>query len=201
MSAAKAAQGNSTCRTQFCPRRGSSEPGQLVVLFDWAPEASENSAGWGSAAGDALYSMVVGLGLANPEASSSVPLHFIGDGTGAAVTSDAVRRLAQYQVPVDQVTYLDPHDFVQPQSAIDSQQALYSLGEPQIAAATDPYYDLNYGVTTWNNVSFTDVYYETRGANGTSTSKSPDVPLGRPYLRVQRAFDWQQSIASGDHRH
>ena len=162
------------------PAAGTSEPGQLVVLFDWAPEASENSAGWGSAAGDALYSMVVGLGLANPEASSSVPLHFIGDGTGAAVTSDAVRRLAQYQVPVDQVTYLDPHDFVQPQSAIDSQQALYSLGEPQIAAATDPYYDLNYGVTTWNNVSFTDVYYETRGANGTSTSKSPDVPLGRP---------------------
>jgi hypothetical protein len=40
--------------------------GHLVLLFDWAPESQEFSAGWGEAAGDALFSLVVGLGLADP---------------------------------------------------------------------------------------------------------------------------------------
>ena len=90
------------------------DSGEVVLLFDWAPDSNNSSAGWGEAAGDALFSMLAGLGFVSPETHSSKgPLHFIGHSMGTVVTSEAVERLAAYDVPVDQVTYLDPHDFDQ----------------------------------------------------------------------------------------
>lgn len=89
----------------------SGQSGQLVLLFDWATESNESSAGWTEAAGDALFSLIVELGLVDPVRGTSVPLHFIGHSFGSAVTSEAIERLAAYNVRVDQVTYLDPHDF------------------------------------------------------------------------------------------
>jgi len=53
-------------------------PTEVVLLFDWKPESNEDTAGWGEAAGDALFSLIVDLGLVQPEAGTSVPLHFIG---------------------------------------------------------------------------------------------------------------------------
>ena len=87
-------------------------------------------------------------------------LHFLGHGSGAAVTSAAVERLGALGVPVDQVTYLDPHDFVQAGLPdILTQQS--ALGLP-----------LGYGAAVWKNVAFTDVYYQSRGLNG-ETSRTP----------------------------
>ncbi|MFC1820404.1 DUF4347 domain-containing protein [Thermodesulfobacteriota bacterium] len=40
-----------------------SNSGDLVLLFDWAPESNEYSAGWGGAAGEALFTMIVGLAI------------------------------------------------------------------------------------------------------------------------------------------
>ncbi len=146
---------------------------QVVLLFDWAAESNEPSAGWGEAAGDALFNLLVGLNLVDPQTSTSVaPLHFIGHSFGTAVTSEAVERLGGYSISVDQVTYLDPHDF--DESAlnydpsyrdvrdipIDEQQRLFTLGKP-----------LGYGAVAWENVAFTDVYYQ--------TLQTPD-PEGRP---------------------
>ena len=145
----------------------SGQTGEVVLLFDWAPESNEDSAGWGEAAGDALFSMLVGLGLANPAAGTAVPLHFIGHSFGAAVTSEAVERLAAFNVPVDQVTYLDPHDFDQGLT-YDTAQRLSDLGQPT-----------GYGASTWNNVRFTDAYYQTRTLNGSAVLDSL-VPDGRP---------------------
>ena len=66
--------------------------GELIILFDWAAESNEMSAGWARAAGDALFSMLVGLGVANPAApDSSLDMHFIAHSFGFAVTSEAVR--------------------------------------------------------------------------------------------------------------
>jgi Ca2+-binding RTX toxin-like protein len=133
--------------------------GELVLLFDWAPESQESSTGWGEAAGDALFSMIVGLGLVDPvTGTSTAPLHFIAHSFGTAVTSEAIERLAAYDVPVDQVTYLDPHDFDEGIIPVDGQQRLFDLGRPK-----------GYGASVWNNVEFADVYYQTEAP-----------PQGRP---------------------
>ncbi|MCA9166989.1 MAG: hypothetical protein KDB23_04955, partial [Planctomycetales bacterium] len=75
--------------------------------------------------------------------------------------------LAYYNVPVDQLTYLDPHDFDQG-LVVDSAQRLSGLGAPN-----------GYGATVWNNVAFADVYYQTRGKNGGLIADQL-VPQGRP---------------------
>ncbi len=144
--------------------------GEVVLLFDWAGESGQLSSGWGEAAGDALFSMLVGLNLVDPASpNNTTKLHFIAHSFGSAVTSEAIERLAYFNVPVDQVTYLDPHDFPQGIDLIsDVVQGLYLLGQP-----------FGYGATVWNNVDFADVYYQTRGLNG---KLIPDrlVPEGRP---------------------
>ena len=160
------------------------QKGELVLLFDWAPESNELSAGWGEAAGDALFSMLVGLGVVDPTLgpANSIPLHFIGHSFGTAVTSEAIERLARFDIPVDQVTYLDPHDFdqslqldsqlgVQAPVPVDDQQELFTLGQPQLEPPTSREYGLNYGAAVWDNVAFADVYYQT---------ESEPIPEGRP---------------------
>jgi hypothetical protein len=159
------------------PKGSTGAAGELVLLFDWAPESNELSAGWGEAAGDALFSMLVGLGVVNPALgpANSVPLHFIAHSFGSAVTSEAIERLARFDVPVEQVTYLDPYDFSQPPLTVDTFQKLSELGEPP-----------GYGAAVWKNVNFADVYYQTRTQNSTVL---PDelVPDGRPISAMLRA--------------
>ncbi|MEQ1831211.1 MAG: hypothetical protein ABL921_35015, partial [Pirellula sp.] len=154
------------------PTKGAHRSGHVVLQFDWAPSSNVSSAGWGEAAGDALFNMVVGLGIVNPTSSSpTIPLHFIGHSFGTVVTSEAVKRLSTLGVVVDQVTYLDPHDFDEGTIPVDGSQKLYELGLPQKAGNTS-LGNLAYGATVWNNVKFTDVYYQ--------TTIIPGVPDGRP---------------------
>lgn len=135
------------------PPVGSTGTGEVVLLFDWARESNESSSGWGEAAGDALFNLIVELGLASPASHTSVPLHMIAHSFGSAVTSEAVERLAAFQIPVDHLTYLDPHDFDQGILPVDGKQRLFELGRPD-----------GYGAAVWNNVSFADVYYQTEFA-------------------------------------
>ena len=147
----------------------SSGPGnEVVVLFDWAPESNETSAGWGEAAGDALFANLIELGLLDLSnaATSHLPLHFVGHSFGTAVTSEAIERLARFDVEVDHVTLLDPHEFNQFILPVDGAQSLFSLGQPQ-----------GYGATIWENVEFADVYYQT---------KTP--PDGRPIPGAYNAY-------------
>jgi hypothetical protein len=155
--------------------------GHVVVLYDWAPESNELSRGWTNAAGDALFALTVESGLTRPRLGSSVPMHFIAHSFGSAVTSEAVERLAFYGVPVDQVTYLDPHDFDQAGVPVDESQRQFEVGHPP-----------GYGATIWNNVAFADVYYQTRGHNGGSVPDSI-VPNGRP---IAGAFNDHQSATA-----
>jgi|CXWL01.1.fsa_nt_gi hypothetical protein len=128
--------------------------GELVFLFDWAPESNQASIGWGEAAGDALFALLVDRGVINPTAGgNNIPLHFIGHSFGTAVTSEAIERLARFNVPVDQVTSLDPHDFDQGILPVDGAQRLFELGNPS-----------GYGASVWSNVVFADAYYQTEFA-------------------------------------
>ena len=149
------------------PATGATATGEVVLLWDWAPESQEPSSGWAEAAGDALFSMLVGLGIVDPAigAANTMPLHFIAHSFGSGVTSEAIERLAAFGIPVDQVTYLDPHDFAQNLVPVDDQQKIFDLGLPD-----------GYGATVWNKVAFADVYYQTEGGLlGTAI-----VPEGRP---------------------
>jgi hypothetical protein len=167
----------------FLPEDDNAAPGELILLFDWAAESNETSDGWGNAAGDALFSLLVNLNVVDPllGAASDLPIHFIAHSFGTAVTSSAIERLAAFDIPVDHVTYLDPHDFVQGGLFFDSDQELYKLGRPD-----------GYGATVWDNVGFADVYYQTRGNAGAFESF---VPLGRPipgaynYWMTEQVFD------------
>ena len=141
--------------------------GEVVLLFDWAQDSQHASPGWVEGAGDALFAMLADMGFVDPQAGTGAELHFIGQGTGAVVTSEAVERLAYYNVPVDQVTYLDPHDFDQGM-VTDTAQQLSVQAQPS-----------QYGAAVWDNVAFADVYYQTRGRNGASVTDSV-VPQGRP---------------------
>ena len=141
--------------------------GEVVLLFDWALASRQVSEGWAEASGDALFSMMVDLGLADPEAGIGVPLHFVGVGMGATVASEAVERLGYYDIDVDHLTYLDPHDF--------DQGLVYDTAQDFDSLTQLP----GYGAAVWDNVTFADVYYQTRGVNGPDLSNSL-VPEGRP---------------------
>lgn len=156
-----------------------SNSGHLIFLFDWAPGSNEVETGWTEAAGDALFSFLVQAGLVNPRAGTGTDLHFIAHSFGSAVTSEAVERLAVYNIDVDHVTYLDPHDFDQDDVIvdIDGAQAQFELGFP-----------VGYGASVWRNVAFTDVYYETRGSNDGSGIPDALIPVGRPIPGAYNRF-------------
>ena len=142
-------------------------PDHIVLLYDWARMSNEGSSGWGEAAGDGLFSLLVGTGLVNLSKGATNPtLHFISHSFGTAVTSEAIERLASYSVIVAQATFLDPHDFTQ-YFPVESDQKLWSLGKP---FSDDKL--LGYGVSVWNNVTYADVYYQ--------TSWDDPSPEGRP---------------------
>ena len=144
--------------------------GEVVLLFDWATDSNELGSGFGEANGQRLFELLRELGLVHTGdgATNTIPLHFIGHSFGAVVVSEAIERLARFKIQVDQVTYLDPHDFNQG-LGFDGAQQLFTLGQPQFADGSQ-----GYGATVWNNVAFADVYYETRPRSL--------IPNGRPIL-------------------
>ncbi|QDU86881.1 hypothetical protein Pla175_02350 [Pirellulimonas nuda] len=157
--------------TSVLPAAGASGlSGHVVLLYDWAPESNETSPRWGESSGDALFAIGVELGLFDPLTRSAPPVQFIAHSFGTAVTSEAVERLAGYGVTVDQVTLIDPHDFDQSDVPTYDQAArLFDLGKPA-----------GYGVTMWDNVAESDVYYQTRGNQGGLSSLVTADPEGRP---------------------
>ena len=156
---------------------GSGQSGHAILLYDWSAESNENSQWWADMAGDALFSLGAGLGVYKPRWRTTAPTQFIGHSFGTVTTTEAVERLAGYQTPVAQVTLLDPHDFDQSDVPFfvplvpnyDGAQRMFELGAPT-----------GYGATIWENVAEADVYYQTRGFQGTAASAATADPEGRP---------------------
>ena len=73
-------------------RVSATNPSELILQWDWAPESNEYQTGWTEAAGDALFSGLVGLGLVDPAsgADNSRSFHFLAHSFGSAVTSEAI---------------------------------------------------------------------------------------------------------------
>ena len=165
---------------------------EAVFLFDWASGANEASTGWAEAAADGLFGLMIELSLVEPTADDNPPYHFIGHSFGTAVTSEAIEHLAYFDIPVGQVTYLDPHDFNQG-FGFDGAQALGVLGQPP-----------GYGVTVWRNVAFADVYYQTRGEAGGVGLPPNGRPIPGAYNRhllseLPNPNDYTFDNLAGDH--
>lgn len=188
--------------------RESATPTSVVLLWDWGAQTRNNSAGWTEAAGDALFSTLVGLGLVDPAkgAANSRTFHFIAHSYGCAMTSEAVERFGEYGVKIDQVTYLDPHDF-DPDVGVaafglanEEYQRQWTLGQPQlpqIAGESSGVATHSYGAANWKHVAFTDVYYQT-GSIGDI------IPEGRPIPGAYNTFipstnRWLAGFIQQDH--
>ncbi|MCB0165744.1 MAG: hypothetical protein KDI79_16050, partial [Anaerolineae bacterium] len=174
------------------PAAGQKGLAEVVLLFDWAAESNEASTGWGEAVGDALFSLLIDINLIDPAAADNPPLHFIAHSFGSAVTGELVERLARYHVTVDHVTYLDPHDFDEG-FIFDGAQRLFDLGQPS-----------GYGASIWNNVTFADVYYQTRGQTGIPFAAPNGRPIPGAYSRhllneLPNPDDYPISDVVGDH--
>ena len=128
---------------------------EQIFVFDWGSESNNDSEGWGEHAGDVLFAMMVGLELLNPAQPRNNPeYHFIAHSMGTAVTSETVERMATYDVTVEHVTYLDPHDFNQDFLAIDGRARLHELGLPQFDLVPTFEDQDGYGATRWTNIDF-----------------------------------------------
>jgi len=151
------------------PICGSSTPnGEIVLIFDWARESDGldlgGTQGFAEAAADALYAALRDPDL--PAGFESLDLlagdvHFIGHSRGAVVNSDCVERLAAANLPVDQVTTLDPHP-------VDG-----TLDFPLDAA---DWGDHTPGI--WNNVAFADNYWRADGGGIAHAGDFDGIPIG-----------------------
>jgi YVTN family beta-propeller protein/YD repeat-containing protein len=95
----------------------------LVLIFNWTKESDITDSGFAEAAGDALFASLVEFNkLLGSNQLFGSPLHFIGDGRGAVVNDQALRRMDAYFPSVTniQMTTLDPHD----QTGKDKQSSL-----------------------------------------------------------------------------
>jgi hypothetical protein len=153
-----------------------------ILVFDWASESNLVGAGWAEAAGDLLFASLVRL-VGSINDLSDAAWHFIGHSRGAVVNSEAIERFATYDVPVQHVTTLDPHDFDEAFRPFDETFRDWELGLPQSDNAED-----SYGFTTWSNVGYADNFYS-------EESKAP-VPNGRSAGSKARNVDLGSAIPS-----
>jgi len=117
---------------------------RTVLLFDWWSDSNDFHKGFSEAAGDALFAALMKGKLQSN--FNLDDLHFIGHSRGCVVNSEAVERLLVAGFPVEQVTYLDAHDW----------------GEGSITL-TD--YDvnpdsINSGVEGWSGIKWADSYWQ-----------------------------------------
>ena len=150
--------------------QGTSE-GETILLFDWTVDSNDRGLGFSEAAADALYAS-----LRMREASEGLGgLHLVGHSRGTAVMSEVTERLLSTNINIDQVTYLDPHDWGFPLEAI----GLSPDYELAILPDNDVNEDLsiefpsstpvingkkNNGVVGWSGRSlWMEAYYQTNG--------------------------------------
>ncbi len=170
---------------------GTVDPAEpLVLVFNWVFESDGLSlpganTNYTEAAGDALHAA-----LRDPQGAVAFDVltgrdvHFIGHSRGAVVISEAARRLGRDAIPVDQLTFLDPH----PVNGFFED----GFGEDW----DDPFPQV------WENVAFADTYYREDGAANFGTNQDTDgyaVPGSyavnlTPFLGDEAGFDFDSAL-------
>ncbi len=140
--------------------------GEKILIFDWETDSNDRGLGYSEAAASALFAAL-------QRRDSVPPLHLIGHSRGAAVMSETTERLLQAGVPVDQVTYLDPHDWGADEQALQgdipnlfSGQAFHDFDVNPNISAPDPEGtptidgQRNAGVVGWSGVGWVEAYWQ-----------------------------------------
>ncbi|MCP4411946.1 MAG: choice-of-anchor D domain-containing protein, partial [Gammaproteobacteria bacterium] len=138
---------------EFDIQPNSDQNGETILIFDWAIESDDDFSGFSEAAGDALFSSLMG-GELNGDFSLD-HLHFIGHSRGCVVNSEAIERLRAIGKPVEHVTNLDAHDWGALGITHDDFDVNYPL-EINEPVATQP----NRGVVSWDGVMWSDSYWQ-----------------------------------------
>lgn len=145
----------------------------IVLIFNWVPDSDGPDVGanwnYAQAAGDALYAMlrapryVSAVGEPPENLVTDRYIHFIGHSRGACVNSEAVRRLAAADIPVDHVTSHDPHP---------------------VNGTLDFPYNFNWGdpvPMVWSNVTFADNYWRADGGGLINGLDFDGIPITGAY--------------------
>ncbi|RUP83076.1 hypothetical protein C7Y69_03220 [Alteromonas sp. KS69] len=155
----------------FNPSSGSlTETGELlegakhhIVVHNWAELSNNLSAGYSEASSQSLMGAIAQLQL-NVSIDSFDFIHLIGHSRGTVVNSELAQRLLSADMPVTQMTTLDPHDW----GLID-----------RIYSDFDVNPELNdNGVVNWQGITWLDNYWQTsdllltgRHISGSSSKK------------------------------
>ena len=145
----------------------------IVLIFNWVPESASPGPGpnWNyvQAAGDVLYAVLRSPRFAGNQSATPNDLvtnravHFIGHSRGACVTSEAIRRFALANIPIDQYTGLDPHP---------------------VNGTLDAPYDLDWGdpvPVPWNNLAWADNYWRADGGGLINGLDFDGIPISNMY--------------------
>jgi len=151
-----------------------SDLGQHILLFDWTDGSDEEESGQAEAAADALFASLMNFRFTGSQRIISIspyaavrPLHFIGHSRGTVVVSETVQRLGRYNIRVNYVTYLDIHDFGQPDIRRDE-------------FFHDP------AVQVWENIDYADAAYQQNPANMCGVNPAGRRLAGIPMGVLQR---------------
>ncbi len=113
-----------------------------VILFDWTEDSNDPEEGHSEAAGNALF-----CALIQGEKDKFLDLghlHFIGHSRGCVVNSEAVERLLVMGYPVDQMTFLDAHDW-----GLNVTHEDFYVNPPELES----------GIEAWKGVGWADAYW------------------------------------------
>jgi photosystem II stability/assembly factor-like uncharacterized protein len=142
--------------------------GEKILVFDWGISSNNDESGHAEAAGEALFVALINSGflsITNPTSNKS--FHFISHSRGTVVTSEVVQRMGVYNIPVNYVTYLDPHDFAEGTVPFDG-------------VFHDP------AVQLWSNINYADNFYQ--------QANNLIVPSGRSLEQLLASFNYNRAL-------
>ena len=140
-----------------------------VILFDWKEDSNDPEPGHSEAAGNALFcALVEGK---ETKGFDLEKLHLIGHSRGCVVNSEAAERLLTLGYPVDQMTFLDAHD--------------WGLNVTHVDTYVNPV-EMESGVEAWKGVQWADAYWH---AASIGLSGRPVNGAYSQQLDVKRHFE------------
>lgn len=157
--------------------------GQIILVHDWAAASNDVASGQAEAAADALFGAFINGGYVDPvNPNQSAEFHLIGHSRGAAVVSEVVQRMGAFNILVDYVTYLDPHDFAEAEVPLDE-----SFHDP--------------AVQVWSNVLYADNFWQSNDVLVIPSGRSLSHLEGDSYLYNYELSDLEGLGDGGGTRH
>ncbi len=147
--------------------------GEIVLVHNWARPSNDPISGEAEAAADALYAAMVDHGYLDPEQGTAPkPVHLIGHSRGTVVASELAQRMGAYGIPLNHVTYLDVHDWDEPDVLVDGE-------------FHDP------AVQVWSNTEYANTFWQELSPLGLPPCA---IPSGRQLTHIVAQYPHQHAL-------